>query len=501
MSESILKLKGIRKQFPGVLALDNVDFDLKAGEIHALVGENGAGKTTLIKIISGVYQPDGGEIIYKGRRVIITSPRHAQDLGIIAIHQEPNLYPDLSVLENIYIGRQPTRGPFKFIDWKIMRARAKEIFQNLKVDIDLNTPVKDLNIASQQLIQIARALSQKAQVLIMDEPTSSLSQKETEALFDVVQKVRSQGVAIIYITHRLEEVFILADRVTVLRDGKYIGTYSVSEVSPHFLINLMVGRLLTHLFPKEKIEIGAPILRVRNLTKKNRFYNINFEVRKGEILGIAGLVGAGRSELLMGIFGAWQGRTEGNVFLEGGKIQIKSPIDAIKAGIGFVTEDRKRYGLIIEKTIQENMTLASLKNFSRNLLIDKLKEFSTVSDLMKLLRIKAQLPSVKVSTLSGGNQQKVVLGKWLLTKPKVLFLDEPTRGIDVAAKQEFYLRINELAEQGLAIVLVSSELPEILGLSDRILVMHEGKAMAEFTRKDATPEKIMIAATGYERKT
>lgn len=499
-------MRSITKEFPSVKALDKVSFNLSQGECHALVGENGAGKSTLMKILSGVY-PFGsydGEILIDGKLKKFFNVRDAEDSGIAIIFQELSLVKGLSVAENIFLGRIPSN--FGIVRYSDLRRKASALLQELHLDLDPEMIVRDLSIGKQQIIEIAKALSKNARILVLDEPTSALTESEVESLFEVIRKLKSRGVGLIYISHKLEEVFLISDRITVLRDGETVATKSSKDFTKEEVIACMVGRRIETVFPEVQRKLKEEVLRVESFTVYD-YYNkkvvdsVSFSVRKGEVLGIAGLVGAGRSELLMGIFGAWQGRTEGNVFLEGGKIQIKSPIDAIKAGIGFVTEDRKRYGLIIEKTIQENMTLASLKNFSRNLLIDKLKEFSTVSDLMKLLRIKAQLPSVKVSTLSGGNQQKVVLGKWLLTKPKVLFLDEPTRGIDVAAKQEFYLRINELAEQGLAIVLVSSELPEILGLSDRILVMHEGKAMAEFTRKDATPEKIMIAATGYERKT
>lgn len=495
MSEPILRLKGVKKQFPGVMALDGVNFDLKPGEIHALVGENGAGKTTLIKIISGVYQPDSGEIIYKGRKIIIQNPRYAQDLGIVAIHQEPNLYPDLSVLENIYIGHQPTKGPYKFIDWKKMRAQAEEIFKVLKINLDLDIPVGNLNIANQQLVQIARALSQRAQVLIMDEPTSSLSQKERETLFEIVQKIRNQGVAIIYITHRLEEVFILADRVTVLRDGKYIGTYPVSEVSPQFLINLMVGRSLTHLFPKEKVEIGEPLLRVRNLTRKNCFYDITFEVRRGEILGIAGLVGAGRSELAQAIFGIVPAE-EGEIEVNGKKVNIRNPWDALAVGIAYLPEDRHRQGIIGPLKVRENISLAILEQLCKLGIISVQRERELAEEFVEQLDIRTPSVEQVVANLSGGNQQKVVLARWLASKPRIFIMDEPTRGIDVATKAEIHRLMNQFAKEGMGIVMISSELPEILGLSDRIIIMREGRIVGELVREEATQERIMSLASG-----
>jgi len=495
VSEFILELKGIKKRFPGVQALDGVDFNVKPGEIHALVGENGAGKTTLIKIVSGVYQPDSGEIFYKGKRVTIHDPRHAQELGIATIHQEPSLYPDLSVLENIFMGRQPSRGLFGFIDWKTMRAKAEEVFHSIGVEIDLNIPAGYLSVANQQLVQIAKALSQKAQVLIMDEPTSPLSQKETEALFNIVRKLRDQGVAIIYITHRLEEVFILADRVTVLRDGKYIGTHPIGEVSPQFLISLMVGRTLTQLFPKEKVQIGAPILRVRGLTKRGRFYDVNFELRRGEILGLAGLVGAGRSEVAHAIFGV-EPADEGEIEVDGHRVSIRNPWDALAAGIAYLPEDRQREGIIGPLKVRENISLAILEGLCNAGIISLRKEKALAEEYVEKLDIRTPSVEQLVRNLSGGNQQKVVVARWLASKPRVLIMDEPTRGIDVATKAEIHRLMSQFAKQGMGIVMISSELPEILGMSDRILVMREGRIVGELSREEATQERIMSLASG-----
>jgi len=495
VSEFILELRGIRKRFPGVQALDRVNFDIKPGEIHALVGENGAGKTTLIKIISGVYQPDSGEIIYKGQRITIHDPRHAQELGIATIHQEPSLYPDLSVLENIFMGQQPTRGFFGFIDWKSMRAKARELFQSIGVEIDLNAPASHLSVANQQLVQIAKALSQKAQILIMDEPTSPLSQKETEALFNIVRKLRDQGVAIIYITHRLEEVFVLADRVTVLRDGKYIGTHPVSGVSPQFLISLMVGRALTQLFPKEETSIGAPVLRVRGLTKRGLFYDVNFEVRQGEILGLAGLVGAGRSEVAHVIFGI-EPADEGEIEVNGKKVHIRNPWDALAVGIAYLPEDRQRQGIIGPLKVRENISLAVLEELCNAGIISLQKERALAEEYVEKLDIRTPTVDQLALNLSGGNQQKVVVARWLASKPRVLIMDEPTRGIDVATKAEIHRLMSQFAKEGMAIMMISSELPEILGMSDRILVMREGRIVGELSREEATQERIMSLAAG-----
>jgi ABC-type sugar transport system ATPase subunit len=495
VSEFILELKGIKKHFPGVQALDGVDFNVKPGEIHALVGENGAGKSTLVKIISGVFRPDSGEIFYKGKKTTIQDPRHAQELGIAAIHQEPSLYPDLSVLENIFMGRQPTKGPFGFIDWKTMRAEAEEVFRSIGVEIDLDAPAGSLSIAGQQLVQIAKAFSQKAQILIMDEPTSPLSQRETEALFNIVCKLRDQGIAIIYITHRLEEVFTLADRVTVLRDGKYMGTYPINELSYQFLISLMVGRTLSQLFPQEKVEIGAPILRVRGLTKKGRFYNINFELRRGEILGLAGLVGAGRSEVAHALFGI-DPADEGEIEVDGRSMKIKSPWEALAAGIAYLPEDRHREGIIGPLKVRENISLAILDKLCKAGIISFQKERALAKEYVEKLDICTPSVEQLVMNLSGGTQQKVIIARWLASKPRILIMDEPTRGIDVATKPEIHRLMKQFAKEGMGILMISSELPEILGMSDRILVMREGRIVGELSREEATQERIMSLASG-----
>lgn len=501
----LLQMLSITKDFPGVRALDNVNFDLIKGECHALVGENGAGKSTLMKILSGVY-PFGsysGEILVEGKAKRFYSVKDAEASGIGIIFQELSLVKDLSIAENIFLGSLPSN--FGIVNRDELNQRATQLLKDLHLFIDPSITAGDLSIGKQQIIEIAKALSKNAKILVLDEPTSALTDSETEVLFEIIRKLKAKDVGLIYISHKLEEVFSISERITVLRDGKTVLTKNTKDTTKEEIIAHMVGRQIETIFPKTSHKPEDEALRVENFSVYNRFdrkvvSDVSFFVRKGEVLGIAGLIGAGRSELLMGIFGAWQGKTEGLVFLDGRRVSIKSPTDAIRVGIGFVTEDRKRYGLVLEKSIQENVTLASLKEISKHFLLDKIKEIFIAKNLIDSLHIKTQSPTSIVATLSGGNQQKVVLAKWLLTKPKILFLDEPTRGIDVAAKQEFYLQIDQLAKQGLAIVLVSSELPEILGLSDRILVMHEGKLTAEFDREQATPEKIMMAATGYERK-
>ncbi len=499
----LLRMNSITKEFPGVKALDNVNFDLIEGECHALVGENGAGKSTLMKILSGVY-PYGsykGEILIDGEQKRFYNVKDAEKAGIAIIFQELSLVKELNVAENIFLGREPSR--FGFVNYELMYRKTQELLQDLHLPIDPRTPVGELSIGKQQIIEIAKALSKQARILLLDEPTSALTESETETLFEIIRKLKKRNVGMIYISHKLEEVFSISDRITVLRDGKTVKTDLTKNLTKNRVISLMVGREAEEVFPKISHSFGDIVLEVKNLTaydeedsNKKVLKNVSFYVRKGEVLGIAGLMGAGRTELLRAIFGDWRGKRTGDIFIEGRKITINSPLDAIRNRIAFVTEDRKRYGLILEKSILENATLASLKKFAKAFITDKTGEIRATQELIDSLKIKATSPFTTVENLSGGNQQKVVLGKWLLTDPKILFLDEPTRGIDVVAKQEFYLQINNLVQQERAIVLVSSELPEILGLSDRILVLREGEVAGEFLRLEATPEKVMQAATG-----
>ncbi len=502
----LLEMQQITKEFPGVKALDGVTFDLSAGEFHALVGENGAGKSTLMKVLSGVY-PFGdysGEIVVDGKTQQFKTIRDAENSGVAIIFQELSLVKELTVGENIFLGKEPSK--FGVINWSELYQKASKLLKDLHLPIDPRTPVGNLGIGQQQLVEIAKALSQDAKILVLDEPTAALTESEVETLFTILRKLKSRGVGMIYISHKLDEVFEMADKITVLRDGKTVGTSLAKDLTKNKVIALMVGREVGDIFPKRAHEFGETVLEIKNLNafdfdnpNKKLVDNVSFSVRKGEVLGIAGLMGAGRSELLMTIFGAWQGKTSGEIFVENEKTSINSPSDAIKNGIGFVTEDRKRFGLILEQTILDNSTLAGLKRISGTFLTNFGRETVAVKKVMSSLRVKANSPMTIAGTLSGGNQQKVVLGKWLLTNPKVLFLDEPTRGIDVGAKQEIYAEINKLAKEGLAIVMVSSELPEVLGLSDRVLVLHEGNLTGEFSRTEATPEKVMVAATGEQK--
>jgi ABC-type sugar transport system ATPase subunit len=504
----LLEMRQITKEFPGVKALDGVTFDLAAGEFHSLVGENGAGKSTLMKILSGVYPAGtyGGEILVEDALKQFQNIREAENAGIAIIFQELSLVKELTVGENIFLGREPSR--FGIINQSELYHRAAKLLQDLHLSIDPCTPVGNLGIGQQQLVEIAKALSQNAKILVLDEPTAALTESEVETLFAILEKLKTRGVGMIYISHKLNEVFQMSDRITVLRDGRTIKTESAKDLTKEKVIQFMVGREVGDVFPKQTHEFGETALEIKNLTAfqieaphKKLVSDVSFSVRKGEVLGIAGLMGAGRSELLMTIFGAWFGKSSGEIFVEGRRAEINSPSDAIKNGIGFVTEDRKRFGLILEQTILDNMTLAGLKRISGWFLTNRTRESTAANGAINSLRVKANSALTVANTLSGGNQQKVVLGKWLLTNPKVLFLDEPTRGIDVGAKQEIYAEINKLASAGLAIVMVSSELPEILGLSDRVLVLHEGRLTGEFTRIEATPEKVMAAATGENKVT
>ena len=473
--------------------------------VIVIAGANGAGKSTLMKILSGVYPAGtcGGEIVIGGEAKQFRSVRDAENAGVSIIFQELSLVKELTVGENIFLGKEPSR--FGVINWAQLYQRATKLLSDLNLSIDPRTPVGNLGIGQQQLVEIAKALSQKANILVLDEPTAALTESEVETLFTILTNLKARGVGMIYISHKLDEVFQMSDRITVLRDGRTVGTSATRDLTKDKVIALMVGREVGDIFPKTNHEFGETALEIKNLTAydldlphKKLVDDVSFSVRKGEVLGISGLMGAGRSELLMAIFGAWQGRRSGEIFVEGRRSETGSPIDAIRNGIGFVTEDRKRFGLLLDQTILDNMTLAGLKQISGKFVTHRQRETVAAAGAMKSLKVKANSPLTVAGTLSGGNQQKVVLGKWLLTNPKVLFLDEPTRGIDVGAKQEIYAEINKLAKEGLAIVLVSSELPEVLGLSDRILVLHEGKLTGEFTRTEATPEKIMTAATGEQ---
>ena len=487
-------MEGISKSFPGVQALRDVQFEVLAGEVHALVGENGAGKSTLMRILGGVHQRDAGEIRLRGLPVEIPSPVHARRLGISIIHQELNQVPALPVAENIFLGREPRRAG-GFVDWKTMYARADTLLQDLGLPIDPRRRLGTLTVAEQQLVEIAKALSVEADLVIMDEPTAALTVEETERLFRFIRDLRPRGVGIVYITHRLEEIFTIADRVTVLRDGQYVGTYPIGELTMDGLIRLMVGRQLTEKFPKEPVAAGAPVLEVRGLTSSERFTDVSFTVHRGEILGIAGLIGSGKTAVAHAIFGAIP-VDSGEILVDGHPITIRSPSEAIAHGIGLVTEDRKRLGLVLGMSVTANITLPALPELETAGFVRRREEAVRVTQAIRDLDMAVASPDQPARNLSGGTQQKVVVAKWLQTGARVLLLVEPTRGIDVGAKVEMYRLMVALARGGVGIVMISSELPEILGMSDRILVMHEGRITGEFPRETATQEAILASATG-----
>ena len=508
MTSSLLNMQTITKDFPGVRALDDVNFDVRSGEIHALCGENGAGKSTLIKILGGVH-PYGtyqGEMHINGTAQRFRNVRDAEHSGIAVIHQELALIPEMTVAENIYLGREPRR--FGVIDKSRLYKDAGELLDQFGLEIPLQGQVYKLGIGQQQLVEIAKALSRNARLLVLDEPTAALTQSEVDILYQILDQLRGIGVACIYITHKLKEIFQIADRVTVLRDGKTVGTQSIEECTEDKLISQMVGRELTKLFPErehpsESSTAKEVALRVENINTYPHeppfLKNISFEIRHGEILGIAGLMGAGRTELINTIFGANTGKWDGNIYRNGTRVEIRSPRDSIQQGMALVSEDRKRYGLILDDDVVRNMTLANLTSAGEITslgIINRAVSYGKSKEYVESLRIKTTSYDLPVRQLSGGNQQKVVLGKWLMTRPKVLFLDEPTRGIDVGAKSEIHTLTTQLADEGVAIVLVSSELSEILGMSDRVLVLHEGRITGEFINDKLTQEDILRCAAG-----
>jgi ribose transport system ATP-binding protein len=502
MPDPCLVIRHISKAFPGVKALDNVQFDIYSGEVHALLGENGAGKSTLVKILSGVFEPDHGEIMIQGKTVNFTSTREAQQAGIGIIYQELNLVPDMTAAENIFLGREP-RNRCGFIDYKKMKIAAKAELAQLGASINVNNKVSHLRMGEQQIIEIAKALSLHARILIMDEQSSALADTESQLLFAVIRRLQKSGVAIIYISHKLDEIFALAQRVTVLRDGKYIGTRNVPEITSADLICMMVGRKLSELFPKQVAPSREELFRVENLSVKHAgihgraiIDNISFSLYRGEILGIAGLMGAGRTELLRTLFGVAPGEvTSGTLSIKGRQVKIRSPLDAVQNRLAFVAEDRKTLGLFPQQNVQTNISISILKKIVNFYILRRHVERTLVQRMMQQLRIRTVNGLATIESLSGGNQQKVILAKWMLTEPEILLLDDPTRGIDVAAKAEIYQLLNQFTDKGMGIVLVSSELSEILAMSDRILVISQGKLTAEFARGAATEQAIMAAAT------
>lgn len=492
----LLQMKGIYKHYPGVVALADVNFELNAGEVHCLLGENGAGKSTLMKILSGAVKKDEGSILIQGKEIELHSPADAQKYGISMIYQEFKLVPELSVAENILLGNEPTRGRSPFVNYKEMHEDAQEILAQLGEEIPTTARISSLSMARRQIVEIARALSRQVKILAMDEPSASLSQNELERLFAVIRKLKTEGVGIIYISHRLEEVFEIGDRLTVLRDGKFIHSCPVSETDRRNLIRWMVGRELEQEFPRIEPDREEEVLRIEGLSS-GILKDINLSVYRGEILGLAGLVGAGRSELARIIFGA-DPKDKGRIFLEGGEISARTPREAIDLGIGLLTEDRNKYGLIMQMNVRENISLSNLRQVTGRFFINQAEEDSVAEKFKQALRIRTPSINQKVENLSGGNRQKVVLARWLFTKSKLLIFDEPTAGIDVGVKLEIYNLINQLAKEGIGIVVISSDLPELLGICHRLAVMWEGSITGILSSQEATQERVMTLATGIK---
>ncbi|MCU1586107.1 MAG: D-xylose transporter ATP-binding protein [Microbacteriaceae bacterium] len=492
-STSVLSLISATKSFGAVAALTDGSVDLRAGEIHALVGENGAGKSTLVKVLAGVHQPDSGRFLVEGADVVFRSPADSKTAGISVIYQEPTLFPDLTVAENIFIGRQP-RGRLGLIDRPAMRTMARELFGRLGVPIDPDRIADGLSIADQQIIEIAKAISLDARILVMDEPTAALSGVEVDRLFAVARSLRDRGTAILFISHRFDEVFELCDRITVMRDGAFIATHRTAEITVDGLVREMVGRDIATLFPKQEAQIGEVVLSVAGLSRSGVFSDISFEVRSGEIVALAGLVGAGRTEVARAIFGIDR-YDSGSVLIDGKPLRRHTPQAAIDAGMGFVPEDRRKQGLVMDLSVARNATLTLRTQLARFGLINAKEERKAAEEWTTRLQVKTGSQDLAVSTLSGGNQQKVVIAKWLATNPKLLIVDEPTRGIDVGTKAEVHRLISELAVRGIAVLMISSELPEVLGMADTVLVMHEGRISAALDRSEATAEIVMHAAS------
>lgn len=490
MRENLLEMKGITKIYPGVVALDRVDFSIKHGEVHALLGENGAGKSTLIKILSGAVQRDEGEIWFDGKSYDNYSPQDAIQMGISVIYQEFNLVRNMSIEENIFFGKENHKGIF--LDRDTMIKRTREVFEPLGGDIDPREKVANLSVAYQQMVEIAKAILNRAKLIVMDEPSAALCTRELNILFDLIRHFKKEGTSIIYISHRLEEVFEIADRVTVFRDGRFVDTKLVSETNKAELIRLMVGRKLTGDYPKNDQKNDNVVLKAQGISN-DKLRNISFELRRNEILGITGLTGAGQTELVRAVYGA--DPYIGEIFINGKKAEIHSPQDAIRHGISYLPEDRKQDGILLEMSVRFNMSIASIKNFARRGFVDQLKEKKSVQKYVDAIRIKTPSLEQKSKNLSGGNQQKVILGKWLACASDIIIFDEPTRGIDVGAKQEIYSIMNQLVKEGKSIIIVSSELPELIGMSDRAIVMYNGKITAELEKHELTQELILSKAS------
>jgi ribose transport system ATP-binding protein len=496
MGEVLVRMEGIDKRFPGVHALDQCDFDLQSGEVHALVGENGAGKSTLMKILGGIYHKDGGHVFLNGDEVEIVNPRQAQDMGISMIHQELNLMPHLTIAQNIYIGREPRTRVSFMVDDKTTNQKAEKLFEMLSLELDPDTKLADLTVAKQQMVEIAKALSFNSKILIMDEPTAALTDAEIDDLFRIIRELRGNGVGIVHISHRLEELKLIADRITVMRDGRIIDTLLTENATKDNIISLMVGRTIYESEPEIPENPSQEIvMEVRSLNRGKALQDVSFDLKKGEILGFAGLMGAGRTDVARAIFGA-DNLDSGEIFIKGKRVQIHKPKDAVVYGIGYLSEDRKRYGLTLGMDVRDNIAMASMKNFLRWFTwVDKKKQTSVSREMVSTLNIKTPSVDHRVKYLSGGNQQKVVIGKWLTADTDILIFDEPTRGIDVGAKSEIYKLLNDLASAGKSIIMISSELPEILRMSHRVVVMCEGRITGILNADELTQESIMILAT------
>lgn len=489
-----IEMRGIDKAFGSNQVLKNAGFELRNGEIHALMGENGAGKSTLMKILTGVYSRDAGTVIVDGQEVVYKSPQEAEKAGIVFIYQELNVLFDLTVEENLFMGKEITKG-FGVCDKKAMRLKAQAIMDKMGVQIPVDAVMSDLSVGQQQMVEICKALMMDAKVLIMDEPTAALTESETQVLFEVIESLKAKGVSIVYISHRMEEIFQLCDRITILRDGQYVGTENICDITMDGVVQMMIGREIGERFPQRDVTIGEEVIRVENLTHNKMFRDVNFSVRAGEVLGVSGLMGAGRTEIMQAIFGNLPIES-GKIYIEGKEVHIRNPKQAIEAGIGFITEDRKTEGLLLEKSIAENIELCNLEKVSNRSILSRNKGAELVKKGIDEFRIRCFGPEHECSNLSGGNQQKVVLAKWIYTDPKILILDEPTRGVDIGAKKEIYNVINDMAARGVAVIMVSSELPEVLGMSDRIMVVHEGHVTGIIDGKTADQAKVMTLATG-----
>ena len=489
-----IEMRGIDKSFGSNQVLKQAGFTLESGEVHALMGENGAGKSTLMKILTGVYTKDAGTVLVDGKEVNYKNPQEAEKAGIVFIYQELNVMFDLTVEENLFMGKE-IHGKFGICDKKAMQKKAQEALNILGVNISPKTVMAELSVGQQQMVEICKALMADAKVIIMDEPTAALTQSETVALFKVIESLRKKGVSMVYISHRMEEIFELCDRITVLRDGSYIGVKNIPETNMNEIVKMMIGREIGERYPSRNVKIGKEVLKVKELTRKGTFHDVNFSVRAGEVLGVSGLIGAGRTEIMQAIFGNLSYES-GTIEIDGKEVKISNPRQAMEHGIGFITEDRKTEGLMLDKSIRKNISLCNLRRISKSSVISREAEKNMVAEAIKDLRIKCFGSYHECNNLSGGNQQKVVLAKWILTNPKILILDEPTRGVDIGAKKEIYSIINKLAAQGVAIIMVSSELPEVLGMSDNIMVVREGEVRGIISYEEANQERVMTLATG-----